>query len=184
MAKTKQTKSTTNSNITGTPTMQDMTKLTENLVPQTGTGLDYFNTEETASTAVQTAPKCSLRDVLEKEVAFTPYAVDLWYPGCANADEADKMICFMENEEDLDTYLALFMSQNNYTQIVKEAEDIQGALVAPAEFLLTRIYFEPKSPMLADSENINIKAAALWFGFKFGCTDAEEVLRDLIAKSQ
>jgi hypothetical protein len=133
------------------------------------------------------APKkeyVSLDSARAKEVTLTPYAVDLWYPGCKNAEAADKMIVFCVDETELDTYLALLMSQGGYTQIVKEAEEEDGPLIGPAEFMLPRIYFEPNSTLQSQAVDINIRAAALWFEMKFGCTDAEKELRKLIEESK
>jgi hypothetical protein len=129
-------------------------------------------------------PYVSLDSAREKEVTLTPYAIDLWYPGCKSAEAADKMIAFCTDEQDLDTYLALLMSQGGYVQIVKEAEEEDGPLIGPAEFMLPRIYFEPNSSLQSQAVDINIRAAALWFEYKFGCTDAEKELRKLIEESK
>lgn len=149
----------------------------------TNTAFDLISAASGVETAAPVVVEKPLRSVMENEVTLTAYATDLWGPGCKSAEDADKLISFHESEEDLDMFLALLMSQSSYMHAVKDAEDEGGAIIAPSIFLLPRVFFDQNSPMSNDADNVNIKTAALWFQYKYGVTDAEAAIRDMINNS-
>lgn len=162
----------------------------ENIIA--GSGLDMMDLNAPIETMQPgDAPPVNyvpLDDVLTKEVTLEVYAVNLFYNGCKSENDADKMLAFVNNEEDLNKFLAMCVGKIGYSHAVIEAvhseneKDIHPFKGA-AEFMVPRIYFDPNSPFNNTSVDTNIQAIVLWWNMFFGC-DSDAEYRKLVEESK